>query len=300
MLSIMSDNRAKRTSIALVRFMQRRPRIGLAGLLSGPVLWLLIVYLGSLVLLVVSAFFELDEFTGKATTELTMGNIEEIVTENAYRMLVMRSVGIASAVTLICFGLSLPVGFYISKLAKSWTKRGLVVAILLPLWAGYLVKAFALRAVFEPGSEFGVGGFLKNTIGWSPGFGYLSVIVTLAYLWFPYMFLPIYAGFERLPESLLDASSDLGAGSIRTFFSVMMPMLVPSIAAGSIFTFSLSLGDYITVKIVGGKSQMIGNIIERTLLAPNQPLAAAFTLWPISIMVVYLIVMARLGAFENL
>jgi putative spermidine/putrescine transport system permease protein len=114
------------------------------------------------------------------------------------------------------------------------------------------------------------------------------------------MFLPIYSGFERLPESLLDASSDLGAGSIRTFFSVMMPMLVPSIAAGSIFTFSLSLGDYITVKIVGGKSQMIGNIIERTLLAPNQPLAAAFTLWPIAIMVAYLVVMARLGAFKNL
>ncbi|GBL21925.1 inner membrane ABC transporter permease protein YdcU [Acidimicrobiaceae bacterium] len=126
------------------------------------------------------------------------------------------------------------------------------------------------------------------------------MIITLAYLWFPYMFLPIYSGFERLPESLIDASSDLGAGSIRTFFSVMMPMLVPSIAAGSIFTFSLSLGDYITVKIVGGKSQMIGNIIERTLLAPNQPLAAAFTLWPITIMVAYLFVMARLGAFKNL
>ncbi len=300
MSSVISNNRAKRTSSSLNRFVQKHPRLGLGALLSGPMLWLLVVYVGSLVLLVVSAFFGRDEFTGKATTELTLGNLDEVITENAYQMLVLRSVGVASAVTLICFALSLPVGFYISKLAKSWTKRGLVVAILLPLWAGYLVKAFALRAIFEPGSEFGTGGFLKNTIGWSPGFGYLSVIVTLAYLWFPYMFLPIYAGFERLPESLLDASSDLGAGSIRTFFSVMMPMLVPSIAAGSIFTFSLSLGDYITVKIVGGKSQMIGNIIERTLLAPNQPLAAAFTLWPISIMVVYLIVMARLGAFKNL
>ena len=282
------------------RFASKHPRVGLGILLSGPLLWLLVVYVGSLALLIISAFFKLQEFTGKATTELTLSNLDEVATESAYLMMVLRSIGIAAAATAICFALALPVGFYISKLAKPRAKRGLVVAMLLPLWAGYLVKAFALRAVFEPGSEFGNGGFLKNTIGWSPGFGYLAVIVTLAYMWFPYMFLPIYTGFERLPESLLDASSDLGAGSIRTFFSVMMPMLVPSIAAGSIFTFSLSLGDYITVKIVGGTVQMIGNIIERALLAPNQPLAAAFTLWPIGIMVVYLGVMARLGAFKNL
>lgn len=300
MSSVISDSGAQRTRSSLHRYLLKNPRAGLGVLLSGPMLWLLVVYVGSLALLVVSAFFGLDEFTGKATTELTLGNLDEVVTEHAYQMLVLRSIGVACAVTLICFTFALPVGFYVSKIAKSWAKRGLVVAILLPLWAGYLVKTFALRAVFEPGSEFGVGGFLKNTIGWSPGFGYLSVIITLAYLWFPYMFLPIYSGYERLPESLLDASSDLGAGSIRTFFSVMMPLLVPSIAAGSIFTFSLSLGDYITVKIVGGTSQMIGNIIERTLLAPNQPLAAAFTLWPILIMVVYLVVMARLGAFKNL
>lgn len=282
------------------RFASKHPRVGLGILLSGPLLWLLVVYVGSLALLIISAFFKLQEFTGKATTELTLSNLDEVATESAYLMMVLRSIGIAAAATAICFALALPVGFYISKLAKPWAKRGLVVAMLLPLWAGYLVKAFALRAVFEPGSEFGNGGFLKNTIGWSPGFGYLAVIITLAYMWFPYMFLPIYTGFERLPESLLDASSDLGAGSIRTFFSVMMPMLVPSIAAGSIFTFSLSLGDYITVKIVGGTVQMVGNIIERALLAPNQPLAAAFTLWPIGIMVVYLGVMARLGAFKNL
>ena len=300
MSSPTSSHIAKYKTQSINRFFASHPRLGLGTLLSGPILWLLVVYVGSLALLVVSAFFGLDEFTGKATTNLTLDNLEEVVSENAYRLLVLRSIGVATAATAICFMLALPVGFYISKLAKPWAKRGLVVAMLLPLWAGYLVKAFALRAVFEPGSEFGDGGFLKNTIGWSPGFGYLSVIITLAYLWFPYMFLPIYSGFERLPESLLDASSDLGAGSIRTFFSVMMPMLVPSIAAGSIFTFSLSLGDYITVKIVGGKSQMIGNIIERTLLAPNQPLAAAFTLWPITIMVAYLFVMAKLGAFKNL
>ena len=282
------------------RALQARPRVGLVMLLGGPVAWLLVVYVGSLALLVVSAFFGLNEFTGKATSEFTLANIEEVVGEGAYWVLVLRSVAVAAAATAICFALALPVGFYISKLAQPWAKRGLIVAMLLPLWAGYLVKAYAWRAVFEPGSECGGGGFLRSVLGWSPGFGYTAVVITLAYLWFPYMLLPIYAGFERLPVSLLDASSDLGASSSRTAVSVIMPLLVPAIAAGSIFTFSLSLGDYITVKIVGGTTQMIGNIIERTLLAPNQPLAAAFTLWPVLIMVVYLLAMARLGAFENL
>jgi putative spermidine/putrescine transport system permease protein len=178
----------------------------------------------------------------------------------------------------------MPTAFYIARLASRRTRRALVVALILPLWTGYLVKAFALRAVLAPGSEYGDGGFMSGLVGWSPGFGYVAVTLTLAYLWFPYMLLPIYAGLERLPNSLLDASADLGAGSMRTFRLVMLPLLLPSIAAGSIFTFSLSLGD----------------IIERALLAPNQPLAAAFTLWPMMIMVAYLAVMGRAGAFKNL
>ena len=137
--------------------------------------------------------------------------------------------------------------------------------------------------------------------GWTPGFGWIAVILALTYLWLPYMMLPIYAGLERLPPSLLDASGDLGARPGRTFRSVIVPLLVPSIAAGSIFTFSLSLGDYIIPKIVTeGKIRLIGNLIESTLLAPNQPLAAAFTLWPLLIIVVYLLTMKRLGAFESL
>ncbi|NBS28333.1 MAG: ABC transporter permease [Actinobacteria bacterium] len=277
-----------------------RSALALAAVLSGPLAWLLVVYVGSLSLLIVSAFFSLDDFTGKPTNELTTSNVVEAFTQSEYVSLVLRSIGVAACATVICLALALPTAFYISRLASRRTKRGLVVAMLLPLWTGYLVKAFALRAVFEPGSEYGDGGLLKGLLGWSPGFGYVAVILTLAYLWFPYMLLPIHAGFERLPDSLLDASSDLGAGTLRTFVSVIAPQLIPSIAAGSIFTFSLSLGDYITVKIVGGTAQMIGNIIERALLAPNQPLAAAFTLWPIGIMVVYLSIMGRLGAFRNL
>lgn len=255
--------------------------------------------MGSLALLITSAFFRLDDFTGKSTSEWTFANLDEAFTTGAYRTLVVRSVLIAAAATMVCIVVALPVAFYISRLARSWAKRGLIVALTIPLWAGYLVKAYALRAIFEPGGANG-GGFLNSVLGNSPGFGYTATIVTLAYLWFPYMLLPVYTGFERLPDSLLDASSDLGAGTVRTFRSVIFPLLIPSIAAGSIFTFSLSLGDYITVKVVGGTTQMIGNIIERTLLAPNQPLAAAFTLWPIGIMIVYLIVMSRLGAFKNL
>ncbi|MFM8775496.1 MAG: ABC transporter permease [Actinomycetota bacterium] len=269
-------------------------------MLSAPLAWLLVVYIGSLALLMLSSFFKLDDFTGKPTTELTTGNISEAFTQSEYLSLVLRSVGVAVAATMICFVLAMPTAFYIARLASRRTRRGLIVALILPLWTGYLVKAFALRAVLEPGSEYGEGGFMKNLIGWSPGFGYTAVILTLSYLWFPYMLLPIYAGLERLPNSLLDASADLGAGSLRTFRSIVLPLLIPSIAAGSIFTFSLSLGDYITVKIVGGTAQLIGNIIERALLAPNQPLAAAFTLWPILIMVVYLVVMGHAGAFKNL
>lgn len=272
----------------------------MAGLLGAPLAWLLVVYVGSLALLVASAFFSLDELSGRVTSDPTLDNLAEAFGESAYWSLVARSVGVATAVTVACLALALPSAYYVSRLARPWAKRGLVVAMLLPLWAGYLVKAFGLRAIFEPGSDVGGGGLMRAVLGWSPGFGYVAVIATLAYLWFPYMLLSVYAGFERLPESLLDASADLGAGSVRTFRSVVLPMLVPSIAAGSIFTFSLSLGDYITVKIVGGTAQLIGNIVERALLAPNQPLAAAFTIWPIGIMVAYLVVMGRLGAFENL
>jgi len=284
----------------LSSFLRARPRAGLVATITAPLAWLVVVYLGSLAMLVVSAFYQLDEFTGKSNGQFSFENITVVVTKGVYRNLMLRSVMVATAVTVLCLVIAFPVALYISRLASKWAKRGMIVALLLPLWSGYLVKVYALRAVFAPGSDFGSGGFLNGTFGWSPGFGYVAVVLTLVYLWFPYMLLPIYAGLERLPNSLLDASSDLGAGSLRTFRSVIMPMLVPSIAAGSIFTFSLSLGDYITVKVVGGTAQMIGNIIERVLLAPNQPLAAAFTLWPVGIMLAYLALMARLGAFENL
>jgi putative spermidine/putrescine transport system permease protein len=282
---------------------QRRRAFGGVATLSAPVLWLLVIYIGSLVLLVVTAFFRLDSFTQKATSELTIENFDTAFTTGAFRSTVLRSIGVALAVTAVCLALALPMAYYIAKIARPRLRRALIVAVLLPLWAGYLVKGYAWRAMLEPGSEFAAsssGGFLKSVFGWSPGFGVAGVVITLSYLWLPYMVLPIFAGLDRLPVSLLDAAGDLGARPGRTFTSVIAPLLVPSIAAGSIFTFSLSLGDYITPNIVGGKTQLIGNLIARTLLAPNQPLAAALTLWPILIVVAYLVAMARLKAFESL
>lgn len=296
--------RSPRSMRAINRVFGRHRGLALASLLSPAVLWLVLVYIASLALLVVSAFFRLDGFTGKSTSDLTFDNVQTAFTTWDFVMVVGRSMRVAVLVTVLCLVIALPVAFYIAKVTKPWARRGLLVAMLMPLWAGYLVKGYAWKALLRPGAEFGVnkdGGFLSSVFGFTPGFGQVAVVFALTYLWLPYMVLPIYAGLERLPASLLDASSDLGAKPLRTFTGVIVPMLIPSIAAGSIFTFSLSLGDYITPKIVTeGKTTMVGNLIERYLLAPNQPLAAAFTLWPLVIIVVYLVAMRRAGAFENL
>ena len=289
---------------AISSFFRRHPRLSLATVLTAPVAWLMVVYIGSLALMVVSAFFKLDEQSQKPTTELTSENLRIAFTRSEFVQVVLKSVGVAAAVTLLCFVLGLPMAFYIAKVAKPWARRALIVAVLLPLWAGYLVKGYAWKAMLRPASEFGVdtnGGFLASVFGWTPGFGWTAVILSLSYLWLPYMVLPIYAGLDRLPPSLLDASGDLGARPLRTFRSVVMPMLVPAIAAGSLFTFSLSLGDFIIPNIVTeGKVRLVGKFIESTLNAPSQPLAAAITLWPLLIIIVYLICLKRLGAFESL
>jgi putative spermidine/putrescine transport system permease protein len=289
---------------ALGRFMRRHRRLSLASVLGAPVAWMLVIYIGSLAFMVVSAFFRLDGLSQKPTNELTGDNIKTAFTTWTYVEVVLKSVGVAVVVTTLCFVIALPAAFYIAKVAAPWARRGLIVAMLLPLWAGYLVKGYAWKAMLRPGSEFGIdtsGGFLNATFGWTPGFGWIAVVLAESYLWLPYMILPIYAGLDRLPPSLLDASGDVGARPMRTFRSIVLPMLVPAIAAGSIFTFSLTLGDFITPNLVTeGKVQMIGNLIQRTLGAPNQPLAAAFTLWPLLIVIVYLAGMKRLGAFESI
>lgn len=289
-----------------------RRRLGVASLLGAPLAWMLFVYVGSLLLLVVSALYKLDPKTQKPTHEFTTDNLaaafkfwEPAVWDTVW--VFVRTVGVALAVSAVCFLIALPVAFWVAKVAPRWMRRGLIVAMLMPLWAGYLVKGYAWRAMVSPaGGRFaaagrGDGGFLESVFGWTPGFGRMAVLFAEVYLWLPYMILPIYAGLDRLAPSLLDAASDLGARPLRTFRSVVVPLLLPSVAAGSIFTFSLTLGDYIVPQIVNSDERfMFGSTINTIFGAPNQPLAAAYTMWPIIIIVLYLLAMKRLGAFDNL
>ena len=282
-------------SASLSRYLHRHPRTRLGLLLAAPVTWLVLAYLGSLVALFLTALYKTDPFTSDIVKTIGGQNFSELAKTAVYRSITIRTVLIAAAVTLLDLSIALPMAIFMARVAKPRARNPLVVGVLMPLWASYLVKGYAWRAIFDSGS-----GVLKNTFGSSPGFGLVATTVALAYLWLPYMVLPIYAGLDRLPNSLLEASSDLGARGNRTMRSVVFPLLLPSIVAGSIFTFSLTLGDYITVKIVGGKAQMIGNVVYDNFGVNNIPFAAAFALVPVAVMIAYLLTARRTGAFENL
>lgn len=276
------------------RFLSARPRLRLAGLLSGPALWLVVLYVGSLVALFVTSFYSLNEDATKISENLGTSNYHELLTVSVYRDVALRTIGIAVLVTLIDVVLALPIAFFIAKIARPRIRTALITAVLVPLWGSYLVKAFAWRAIL--GSP---GGVLDKTFGSSPGYGLPAIVIVLAYLWLPYMIVPIYAGLDRLPDSLLEASNDLGAGFWLTFRTVVVPMLFPAIVAGSVFTFSLSMGDYIAVALVGGPTQMIGSVVYANF-ASNLPFAAAFATVPVLVMVFYLLGVRRTGALENL
>jgi putative spermidine/putrescine transport system permease protein len=219
-------------------------------------------------------------------------------TDAAYKNVVLRTLGIAITVTIICTVLAIPMAFYMAKIAKPKTQKILVALILTPLWASYLVKIYAWRTMLEPGN--GVLEWLLGPIGFkSPGFGGPAIIIGLSYLWLPYMILPIYAGIERLPNNLLDASGDLGAHNWHTFRRVVLPLIFPSLVAGSMFTFSLSLGDYITATIIGGKLQMLGNVVYQNF-SINLPFAATISTIPVTIMAIYLWMVRRTGALASL
>ncbi len=275
----------------------------MGALLGPPLAWLVVLYIGSLVLLVATAFFSVDPGSHRPATPLTLDNVRQAVTRWEFLKTLAQSAGVAVVVTLVSMCIAVPVGFFTGRVVPRRFRRVLVVAFLMPLWAGYLVKAYAWKTILRPSAKFGAvksGGLVESTLGWTPGYGWIAVVLSLTYLWLPYMILPVYAGVERLPTSLLEASGDLGAKPWRTFTSVVTPSLVPALAAGSIFTFSLSLGDYIIPKVVSeGRVQMLGNQIERTLLTPNQPLAAAITLWPLVIIVGFLFAVRRLGGMDD-
>ncbi|UNB54773.1 ABC transporter permease [Mycolicibacterium sp. YH-1] len=269
-------------------------RVGLALLLIPPLGWLTLAYLGSLAVLLVSAFWTTDSFTGAVVHTVTTDNVVRVLTDDLFRVVTLRTLGVALLVTVICAVLAVPLALYMAKVASPRLRLLLVVAVTTPLWASYLVKAYAWRMMLSP------EGPMAWATGHTPGYGLTATVITLSYLWLPYMVIPVFAAFERLPDSLIDASSDLGASDFSTMRMVMAPIVFPGIAAGSIFTFSLSLGDYIAVTIVGGKTQLLGNVIYGQLVtANNQPLAAALSIIPLLAIIGYLLAMRRTGALEN-
>ncbi|MCG0283981.1 ABC transporter permease [Streptomyces sp. PSAA01] len=277
--------------------LHRRPRLQLSLLLSAPLAWLVLAYLGSLAALFMSAFWTTDSFTSSVVKVWNTDNFTALFTTDVYRQVALRSIGVALVVTVLCAVIAFPVAFYTARIARPRWRPLLVVAILTPLWASYLVKAYAWRLMLAEG---GLLDWLLAPLGLhGPGYGLTATVLVLTYLWLPYMILPIHAGLEQLPASLLDASADLGARTGRTFCLVVLPMILPSIAAGSIFTFSLSLGDYIAVQIVGGKTQLIGNLIYSNITL-DLPLAAALGTVPVVIIVFYLLAVRRTGALSSL
>jgi putative spermidine/putrescine transport system permease protein len=279
--------------------LHRHPRLRLGLLLGPPMLWLGVAYLGALGALFVTSVWSVDGFTGAVTRDWTLDNFRDLFTVDVYRTITIRTLLVAIGVTVIDAVIALPVALYMAKVASPRLQRILVIAVLTPLWASYLVKAYAWRGML---SSSGPIAWLAAPFGLdTPGYGLTATVITLAYLWLPYMILPMYAGLERLPNSLLEASADLGASTATTMRRVVLPVLFPAFIAGSVFTFSLTLGDYIAVKIVGGANQMLGNVVyDNFLTGNNTPFAAAVSTIPVVIMLVYLTAARRSGALENL
>ena len=277
--------------------LHRHPKGRLAALLTLPMVWLVGVYILAVVLMLITAFWETDPFTSKVKPGFTLDHFASIVTVPAYISAALRTLGIAAAVTLICAVLAVPLGIFMAKIARPWLRAALAIMVTLPLWAGYLVKILSIRIVFSD------GGFINSVFGplgiHSPGYGVFVTIVALVYLWFPYMAIPVYTAVSQVSNNLFDASADLGAKGVRTIMTIVLPLLKPAIIAGSIFTFSLSLGDYLAAKFVGGSTQMIGTIIASNINL-NPPVAAAFSVVPIVIVVIYLLAVRKSGAIENI
>ena len=285
-------NSAGRSASAL---MHRHVWLRLTALIAAPMFWLGVAYLGSLAALFITAFWSTNDFTGDVVRVWTTENYQQLWNDDVYRTIILRSITVAAGVTILDAVIAFPIAFYMAKLARPSIQKLLVVAILMPLWASYLVKGYAWRTMFSE------NGLLDSTFIGTPGFGLFATVVTLSYLWLPYMILPVFAGLQRLPDSLLDASGDLGARPGRTFRSVIVPIIFPALVAGSIFTFSLSLGDYITVEIVGGPKQLLGNVVYDNIGAANNlPFAAAMATVSVVIMLIYLSAVRRTGALDNL
>jgi putative spermidine/putrescine transport system permease protein len=275
------------------------PRVRL-GLTLGPTLvWMVAIYLVSLAVLLASSLWRLNELSGQVEHVIGLQNYRDILSTSLYRIVTVRTLGLAAGVTVFDVALAFPLAYYAARIASPRLRSILLLSIVLPLWANYLVKVFAWKTIV---AGDGPADALFRALGLhiKLGTSAWSVWLTLSYLWLPYVVLPIYAAFERVPNSYLEASSDLGGKSWITFRRVVFPLVLPGVVAGSIFAFSLSLGDYITPGLVG-KNIFLGNLIDSLAgIAHNQPLAAAIAVIPILIIAVYLLIARALGAFEAL
>ena len=254
-------------------------------------------------MLFVSAFWSVDSFTTKVVHVLNVDNFKQIVDSAAWRRVIVRTVVIAALVTITDAVLAFPFAYYMARVAKSRTRALLFVLVLLPLWSSYLVRVYAWKVIL---AQDGILNWSLTKMGLPAaniGYSNTAMWLVFSYIWLPFMILPIYAALERIPNSYIEASRDLGGRGFRTFRSVILPLALPGVLAGSIFTFSLTLGDYITPTLVGGASStFIGNIVYNTGLGASGdlPFAAAFASVPLIVMAIYLALARRAGAFEAL
>jgi putative spermidine/putrescine transport system permease protein len=269
--------------------------------LSPPLAWFLVIYLASLVVMLVTAFWTVNPFTNTLEHSWTLANFQQIFT-STYLTIIGRTVLMAAAVTVTDAVLALPFAYYMARVASSRGRQVLFIAVLLPLWASYLARVYAWIVILQKGGTLSWT-FSKLGLG-AVNIGYTNIAmwIVFSYIWLPFMIVPVYGALERIPDSLLEASGDLGARNWRTIRSVVLPLALPGMVAGSIFTFSLTLGDFITPILVGGaNSSFIGNVIYSNIgTAGNLPFAAALAVVPIVIMIVYLLGARLLGAFESL
>jgi putative spermidine/putrescine transport system permease protein len=274
---------------------------GLA-LLSPPVVAFTAVYIAALVALFVSAFWTVDPFTSLTVHSWTLDNFRQLWNEPVYHTVALRTISIAAAVTITDAIIAFPFAYYMARIASPHMRATLFVLVLLPLWASYLARVYAWRLILNSN---GLLNWSLEKVGLPPAniaYTNTAMWIVFSYIWLPFMILPVYASLERIPHSYIEASRDLGAKGFRTLRTVILPLALPGIVAGSIFTFSLTLGDYITPVLVGGaSSQFIGNVVYDSVnQSSNLPFAAAFAVVPLGVMAVYLLIARRLGAFDAL
>jgi putative spermidine/putrescine transport system permease protein len=295
-LSAAPDRSATRRASA---FLHRHGGGKLALLLGPTILWMTVVYLASLAILFASAFWRVDPLTGFLERTWGFRNFQTMASDPIYRTIALRTLALSAAVTLTDIVLAFPIAYYAARLATPRVRSTLIVAVVLPLWSSYLIRVFAWLTILE---NDGPAESLLRLLGLHVSLIYTNwaVWLTFSYLWLPFVTLPIYAALERIPASYLEASGDLGAKGWTTFRRVVLPLALPGIVAGSIFSFSLTLGDYITPGLVGN-TRFIGNVIrDFSGVANNLPFAAAYAFIPVVIMAAYLLAARALGAFEAL